>query len=235
MRRRIELARTFIAKEFADPTQEPRGDWISPDAKPAHDALCLCLDALSVAQSSDGGVEGHALSATLAPQASAVADVVVHPAGIESGPSDPVEAALSAVVAFVGKQEPDKLPDDLLYGMLGIETMCRHALAGRSRPVAQGSGDCGVPATKFSPGDPVEVRKIDNAIDEIVIRRGDVHIEQMSADGWFMGVNGCDGSYWQFWFGAKNRKSHVEFRHTETITAEEEARRTSELSSTEGK
>jgi len=54
MRRRIELARAFIAKEFADPTQEPRGDWISPDAKPAHDALCLCLEALSVAQTEQG-------------------------------------------------------------------------------------------------------------------------------------------------------------------------------------
>src|SRR6185312_12396879 len=69
--------------------------------------------------------------------------------------------------------------------------------------------------SKFTPGEPVEIRKVDDAIDEIVIRRGDVHIEQMSADGWFMGVEASDGGYWQFWFGAKNRKSHVEFRHTE--------------------
>jgi hypothetical protein len=73
--------------------------------------------------------------------------------------------------------------------------------------------------SNFSPGDPVEVRKQNDEIDEIVIRRGDVHIEQMSSDGWFMGVNGADGSYWQFWFGSKNRKSHVEFRHTETVSA----------------
>jgi hypothetical protein len=72
-------------------------------------------------------------------------------------------------------------------------------------------------ASKISPGDPVEVRKVGDEIDEIVIRRGDVHIEQMDDSGWFMGVDASDGSYWQFWFGAKNRKSHVHFRHTETV------------------
>lgn len=56
-------------------------------------------------------------------------------------------------------------------------------------------------------------------IDEIVIRGGNVHIERMSNDGWFMGVEAADGTYWQFWFGAKNRKSHVEFRHVETTPA----------------
>lgn len=76
-----------------------------------------------------------------------------------------------------------------------------------------------IPASKFSPGDPVEVRKIDDQIDEIVIRRGDVHIEQMSNDSWFMGIDASDGSYWQFWFGAKNRKSHVAFTHCETVPA----------------
>src|SRR5258708_28620460 len=65
--------------------------------------------------------------------------------------------------------------------------------------------------------EPVEIRKKNDAIDEIVIRGGSVHIEQMSNDGWFMGVDAADGSYWQFWFGSKNRKSHVEFRHTETV------------------
>jgi hypothetical protein len=74
---------------------------------------------------------------------------------------------------------------------------------------------------RFTPGDPVEVRKVGNAIDEIVIRAGDVHIEQMSADGWYMGVEASDGSHHQFWFGAKNRKSAVEFRHTETTPADE--------------
>jgi hypothetical protein len=67
--------------------------------------------------------------------------------------------------------------------------------------------------------EPVEVRNKNDVIDEIIIQGGTVHIEQMSADGWFMGVNAADGSYWQFWFGSKNRKSHVEFRHTETTPA----------------
>lgn len=72
----------------------------------------------------------------------------------------------------------------------------------------------------------VEIRRNpDQSIDEICIDGGSVHIEQMDDSGWFMGVEGKDGSYWQFWFGAKNRKSHVEFRHTETVTAEEEQRR----------
>ncbi len=61
-----------------------------------------------------------------------------------------------------------------------------------------------------------------NDIDEIIIRGGNVHIERMSNDGWFMGIEAADGSYWQFWFGAKNYKSHVEFRHTETSSAEVE-------------
>ena len=63
---------------------------------------------------------------------------------------------------------------------------------------------------------PVEIRRNpDQSIDEICIDGGNVHIEQMSDDGWYMGVEAKDGSYWQFWFGSKNRKSHVEFRHVE--------------------
>jgi hypothetical protein len=68
--------------------------------------------------------------------------------------------------------------------------------------------------------EPVEIRRNDDqSIDEIIIRGCDVHIEQMTDDGWFMGVKTKDGSYWQFWFGAKNRKAHVEFRHVETSAA----------------
>ena len=67
----------------------------------------------------------------------------------------------------------------------------------------------------------VEVRRNpDQSIDEIIINGGNVHIEQMSDDGWFMGVDMPNGDYWQFWFGAKNRKSHVEFRHTEFTPAQ---------------
>lgn len=72
---------------------------------------------------------------------------------------------------------------------------------------------------------PVEVREKNGEIDEICIDRGNVHIEQMSADSWYMGIEAKDGSYWQFWFGAKNRKSAVTFTHTETTPAEEEIRR----------
>lgn len=70
--------------------------------------------------------------------------------------------------------------------------------------------------------DAVEIRKNDDgSIDEIVSDRiKSLHIEQMTDDGWFMGIQASDGSYWQFWFGAKNRRSHVEFRHTEMMKAQ---------------
>lgn len=55
MIRRIELVRAFIASEYADPAQEPKGDWISPEARPAHDALCLCLAALAALASEQSG------------------------------------------------------------------------------------------------------------------------------------------------------------------------------------
>ncbi|MBR0868897.1 hypothetical protein JQ633_00895 [Bradyrhizobium tropiciagri] len=71
---------------------------------------------------------------------------------------------------------------------------------------------------RFTLGPPVEVRKVEDVIDEIVIRGSDVHIEQMSNDNWYMGVEASDGSHWQFWFGAKNRKSHVEFRRHFEVT-----------------
>jgi hypothetical protein len=65
--------------------------------------------------------------------------------------------------------------------------------------------------------DAVEIRRnSDGSIDEIVANGANLHIEQMSDDGWYMGLEMPDGSCWQFWFGAKNRRSHVEFRHTET-------------------
>lgn len=67
----------------------------------------------------------------------------------------------------------------------------------------------------------VEIRRNpDGSIDEIVAKNCTLHVEQMSNDGWFMGIDGPDGSYWQFWFGAKNRRSHVEFRHTEMMPAQ---------------
>jgi hypothetical protein len=55
--------------------------------------------------------------------------------------SDAQRSALQAVVAFVGRQEPDKLEDGLLYELLEIETACRNALAARS-PAASESVSC---------------------------------------------------------------------------------------------
>jgi hypothetical protein len=69
---------------------------------------------------------------------------------------------------------------------------------------------------------PVEVRYKGGAIDEICAHGCNLHIEQMTNDGWFIGIDGADGSYWQFWLGAKNRKSHVEVRHTEHVTKAEQ-------------
>jgi hypothetical protein len=68
----------------------------------------------------------------------------------------------------------------------------------------------------------VEIRTdMGGAVDEIFAKGCTVHIEQLSHEGWFMGIDASDGSYWQFWFGAKNRRAHVEIRHTETVSAEE--------------
>jgi hypothetical protein len=64
----------------------------------------------------------------------------------------------------------------------------------------------------------VEIRKnADGTIDEIVAKGADLHIEQMSDDGWYMGMEMPDGSYWQFWIGSKNRRSSVVVRHTEMM------------------
>lgn len=69
----------------------------------------------------------------------------------------------------------------------------------------------------------VEIRRNpDGSIDEIVAKAANLHIEHMTDDGWFMGLDMPDGSYWQFWFGSKNRKSHVEFWHTEMVTKEQQ-------------
>jgi len=66
----------------------------------------------------------------------------------------------------------------------------------------------------------VEIRRNDDgSIGEIVAQDCAIHVEQMDANSWYMGVQASDGTYWQFWFGAKNRKSAVEFRHTETAPA----------------
>lgn len=73
-----------------------------------------------------------------------------------------------------------------------------------------------IPAN-LGPAPAVEIRhNADGSIDEIVAKGATLHIEQMTADGWYMGLDMPDGSLWQFWFGSKNRRAAVEFRHTET-------------------
>lgn len=59
-------------------------------------------------------------------------------------------------------------------------------------------------------------------IDDIIANGCALHIERMSDDGWYLGIDGADGSHWQFWLGAKNRRSHVEVRHTEMAAPEKE-------------
>lgn len=65
---------------------------------------------------------------------------------------------------------------------------------------------------------PVEIRRNpDGSIDEIVAPNCFVHIEQMDRDRWFMSLDPPDGSQWRFWFGSKNGKAEVVFRHDEVI------------------
>ena len=81
--------------------------------------------------------------------------------------------------------------------------------------------------SRRKPRPTVEIRCPDGPgiIDEICAHDCSVHIEQMSDDGWYMGITASDGSYWQFWFGSKNRRSAVEFRHIEMSSAEAEKKR----------
>lgn len=63
----------------------------------------------------------------------------------------------------------------------------------------------------------LEIRRNDDGtIDEVVADGVSVHLEQMSTDGWFLGIDAPDGRYWQFWLGAKNSRSAVVVRHTES-------------------
>lgn len=70
-------------------------------------------------------------------------------------------------------------------------------------------------------GEPVEVRYQNDAIDEICAHGCDLHMEQLSGSEWFIGVVASDGSYSQFWIGARNSRSLVDACLTETVHAEE--------------
>jgi len=66
----------------------------------------------------------------------------------------------------------------------------------------------------------VVVRKNDDGtIDEVVAGGCDIHLEQMSGDSFYIGIKAFDGSYWQFWLGARNGRSLVDVTHTETSPA----------------
>jgi len=68
----------------------------------------------------------------------------------------------------------------------------------------------------------IEIRTNDDgSIDEIIARDCTMYIEQLSDNDWFLGIEAADGSYWQFWFGARNGKSFVDVKQTEMVPAEE--------------
>lgn len=66
----------------------------------------------------------------------------------------------------------------------------------------------------------VIVRKNDDGtVDEVVAEGCSLHIEQMDGHSFFVGITASDGSYWQFWIGARNGRSLVDVTHTETSPA----------------
>lgn len=141
----------------------------------------------------------------------AVAFVMDETAATRRRPSDGGDDVRRSSIEECARHLEQSYPDHAWLNAACAAIRCLGAASGSN----SGRTTQTLPESNFTPGDPVEIRKVEDEIDEIVIRRGDVHIEQMSADSWFMGVDALDGSYWQFWFGAKNHKSHVEFRHVE--------------------
>jgi hypothetical protein len=65
-------------------------------------------------------------------------------------------------------------------------------------------------------------RNADESVDEIVAQNCSVHLEQMDGNSFYLGIEAEDGSYWQFWLGARNRKSLVDVKHTETTPKRDE-------------
>lgn len=43
MREALHAAQEFIANEYRDPSQEPHGEWLAPEARPVHEKLCAAL------------------------------------------------------------------------------------------------------------------------------------------------------------------------------------------------
>jgi len=66
----------------------------------------------------------------------------------------------------------------------------------------------------------VIVRKNDDGtVDEVVAKGCSVHLEQMDGSGFYIGIMASDDTYWQFWVGARNGRSLVDLKHTETSPA----------------
>ncbi len=63
-----------------------------------------------------------------------------------------------------------------------------------------------------------EIRKPDGEnIDEIVCKEArNLHIEQMADADWYLGFDTPDGVQHQFWFGARNQKTKVSVKHTDS-------------------
>jgi hypothetical protein len=72
---------------------------------------------------------------------------------------------------------------------------------------------------------PVEVRYQGEGkarhIDEIVAQYCSFQIEQLDDTNWYLGVEDCNGDYYQFWFGTKSGRGKVEVTHQGVTPATE--------------
>ena len=63
----------------------------------------------------------------------------------------------------------------------------------------------------------VEIRPDDKGeIDEIVAKGCFVFVERMGKKSFYLGIDGHDGSHWQFWIGGKGK---IKFTHHEMTPA----------------
>ncbi|WP_420104522.1 hypothetical protein [Bosea sp. (in: a-proteobacteria)] len=62
----------------------------------------------------------------------------------------------------------------------------------------------------------VEIRRNDDGlIDEMIAKGVTVHLEQMEAGAWFLGLDAGEKT-WQFWLRAKNAKTRVDIYHEQS-------------------
>lgn len=43
LREALHAAQEFIANEYRDPSQQPHGEWLAPEARPVHERLCTAI------------------------------------------------------------------------------------------------------------------------------------------------------------------------------------------------